>query len=110
MAPESEPHSGPYLAAEGETWVTMAHYEELLAERDRLFEQLRTAELDAEKWRGAAERMETAYAESVEQLEAAQRVVDAARTVSEIEATGTLPDFQPLADALAALNPAKDGG
>lgn len=41
-----------------------------------------------------------------EQLEAAQRVVDAARIVSETEATGTLPDFQSLADALARY-PAK---
>jgi hypothetical protein len=32
--PRQIQHSGPYLAAEGDTWVTMAHYEELLAERD----------------------------------------------------------------------------
>ena len=37
-----------------------------------------------------------------EQLEAAQRVIDAAQLVSTIEATGTWPDFQPLADALDA--------
>lgn len=36
-------------------------------------------------------------------LEALEAVVREAKIVSEIERTGTLPDFRPLADALSAL-------
>lgn len=43
------------------------------------------------------------YSEAVVALDALEAVVREAHTVSEIERTGVLPDFQPLADALAAL-------
>lgn len=52
--------------------VGFPHYAnpgELKADIRSLVEQLRTVELDAEKWRGAAERMEAAYTDSVEQYE-----------------------------------------
>lgn len=46
-----------------------------VAELEEAEEQLRTVELDAEKWRAAAERMEAAYTNSVEQLEAMRRAL-----------------------------------
>jgi len=39
----SKTSRGPFLAAEGETWVTMAYYEELLEEVVALEEQLEVA-------------------------------------------------------------------
>lgn len=47
---------------------------------------------------------------SEETLRALVAVVAAAEDVSIIEATGVLPDFQPLADSLAALDHALGGG
>lgn len=38
------------------------------------------------------------------QFEAYERVVEQARIIRQLEETGTWPDFQPLADALDALN------
>jgi hypothetical protein len=40
----------------------------------------------------------------VEQFDAYERVVEQARIIRQLEETGTWPDFQPLADALDALN------
>ena len=44
------------------------------------------------------------YRDLVEQFEAYERVVEQARIIRQLEETGIWPDFQPLADALDALN------
>jgi hypothetical protein len=81
-------------------------------ERDALalIEQ-RIAELERERdyWRmlpgrDLADRAERAEARIAD----LEWVVEAARVVSEIERTGVLPDFMPLADALAALDVTPD--
>ena len=67
----SEPHKG-------ETWVTMAHYEELLAERDRLEDQLEIARTENERLRetyGHNFSSARKLAELREQFETAQAVI-----------------------------------
>lgn len=79
MSEVSKPHS------ESENAKTVRYYLNIVAEEDAHADAI--AALDG----------------LLEQLEAMQRVVDQAWAISALEATGTWPDFQPLADALVAL-------
>lgn len=105
---EQSPHSGSYLAAEGETWVTMAHYEELLAERDRLFEQYGTLHAAALALLESAD--DQTHPDDGFPIEEWLNLVDAVRGSNPTNVPGVSTANPPPAASPATIHPAEADG